>query len=174
MQLEPITSCSLADLGEHRQPLMAVDAGVSTRISQHRDVDISVSRNPGMHGTSSVRCSPQTEHSSDLALPANDSFVDKTDSAAPKPPEDLEKMARRRYQNPKPFKEGAFWWLLCWQDDFVNGVRTRKRKRIKLAPATMAAREARKVASEYISPLNHGLVSLGSATNFTEYVNSHI
>ena len=81
-------------------------------------------------------------------------------------------MARRRYQNPKPFKEGAFWWLLCWQDDFVNGVRTRKRKRIKLAPATMAAREARKVASEYISPLNHALVSLGSATNFTEYVNS--
>ena len=81
-------------------------------------------------------------------------------------------MARRRYQNPKPFKEGAFWWLLCWQDDFVDGVRTRKRKRVKLAPATMATREARKVASEYISPLNHGLVSLGSATNFTEYVNS--
>jgi integrase len=117
-------------------------------------------------------CSPQTEHSSDLALHANDTFVDKTDSAAPNPPEDLEKMARRRYQNPKPFKEGAFWWLLCWQDDFVNGVRTRKRKRIKLAPATMAAREARKVASEYISPLNQGLVSLGSATNFTEYVNN--
>jgi len=81
-------------------------------------------------------------------------------------------MARRRYQNPKPFKEGAFWWLLCWQDEFVNGARTRKRKRVKLAPATMAAREARKVASEYISPLNHGLVSLGSATNFTEFVNS--
>jgi integrase len=80
-------------------------------------------------------------------------------------------MARRKYQNPKPFKEGAFWWLLCWQDEFVNGVRTRKRKRVKLAPSTMAAREARKVASEYISPLNHGLVSLGSATNFTEYVN---
>jgi integrase len=80
-------------------------------------------------------------------------------------------MARRRYQNPKPFKEGAFWWLLCWQDDFVDGVRTRKRKRIKLAPATMPVREVKKVAAEFITPLNQGLVTLGSATNFSDYVN---
>ena len=163
MQLEP---------GEHRQPIRAVEADASTRIWQQTDVDVSGSPNPAMHGSPLVRFSPDTERAPDLAFPASDTSVGKTDSAAPNLREDLEKMARRRYQNPKPFKEGAFWWLLYWQDDFVGGVRTRKRKRVKLAPATMAAREARKVASEYISPLNHGLVSLGSATNFTEYVNS--
>lgn len=36
----------------------------------------------------------------------------------------------------------------------------------------MAAREARKVASEFLSPMNHGLVSLGSATSFAEFVNT--
>lgn len=104
------------------------------------------------------------------ALPGFGSVVSKTDSAAPGIREDLEKMARRRYQNPKPFKEGAFWWILCWQDEFVSGVRTRKRKRIKLAPATMPVREAKKVAAEHINPMNQGLVTLGSATNFKQYV----
>lgn len=120
-----------------------------------------VARPPSFSGKEPVR-----------ALPGSDTVVTKTDSVAPDPRKDLERMARRRYQNPKPFKEGAFWWLLYWQDEFANGVGTRKRKRVKLAPSTMAVREARKVASEYISPLNHGLVSLGSATNFTEYVNT--
>lgn len=127
----------------------------------------------GQHRNRSVaRPSTRLERKSVRVLPRFDRVVAKTDSVAPDPRKDLEKMARRRYQNPKPFKEGAFWWLLCWQDESVNGARTRKRKRVKLAPATMAVREARKVASEYISPLNHGLVSLGSATNFTEYVNT--
>ena len=49
MQLEPITSCSLADLGEHRKPFMAVGAGVSAEIPQHRDPGISLSRNPAVH-----------------------------------------------------------------------------------------------------------------------------
>lgn len=81
-------------------------------------------------------------------------------------------MARRRFQNPEPFKEGNFWWVLVWQDDFANGSRKRRRKRIKLAPVTMPLREAKKVAAEQINPLNQGLVTLGSATNFDEYVNS--
>jgi Phage integrase, N-terminal SAM-like domain len=79
-------------------------------------------------------------------------------------------MARRRYQKPTPFKEGAFWWMLCWQDEVVSGTRTRKRKRIKLAPAKMPFREVQKVADEHLSPLNLGLVTHGSATNFEEYV----
>jgi integrase len=81
-------------------------------------------------------------------------------------------MARRRCQQPEPFKEGSFWWLLIWQDESVNGKRARKRKRIKLAPATMPQREVKKVAAEHINPLNQGLVTLGSATNFNEYVNN--
>jgi hypothetical protein len=123
-------------------------------------------------GRSVVRPSTLPEPEPVRAFPRFDTFVAKTDSIAPDIRKDLEKMARRRYQNPKPFKEGAFWWLLLWQDEFVNGVRTRKRKRVKLAPATMAVREARKVAGEFTGPLNQGLVSLGSATNFTEYVSS--
>jgi hypothetical protein len=43
-------------------------------------------------------------------------------------------MARRRCQTSKPFKEGTLRWLLRWQDEFDSGVRTRKRKRVKLAP----------------------------------------
>jgi hypothetical protein len=54
---------------------------------------------------------------------------------------------------------------------YVAAQPCRKPKRVKLAPATMTAREGRKVASKYINPLNQGLVSLGSATNFIEYVN---
>lgn len=137
---------------ERSRRLVTVETGASIRTSRHGGISISVPH--------------------DLAISDSDTFVRKTDSAAPELREDLEKMARRRFQNPKPFKEGAFWWLLCWQDCFVNGVRTRKRKRVKLAPATMTAREAKKVASEYITPLNQGLGTLGSATNFTEYVNT--
>jgi hypothetical protein len=49
--------------------------------------------------------------------------------------EEIEKVARRRYQNPEPFVEGRFWWVLIRQDDVVNGKRTRRKKRVKLAPA---------------------------------------
>jgi len=101
-----------------------------------------------------------------------DTVLRETNPDAPSQRGELEKMARRRFQNPKPFKEGAFWWILCWQDEFVSGVRTRKRKRVKLALASMPLREANKVAAEHIGPLNQGLVTIGSATNFNEYVNS--
>jgi integrase len=93
-----------------------------------------------------------------------------TDSDVPDLRGEMERMAKRRYQRPKPFKEGAFWWLLCWQDEIANGVRTRKRKRVKLAPEKMPFREVQKVADEYLNPLNLGLVTYGSATNFSEYV----
>src|SRR5436190_22270038 len=49
--------------------------------------------------------------------------------------EDLEKMARRRFQAPTPKRVGRWWYLLYWQDEFENGRRIRKRKRMKLAPA---------------------------------------
>jgi len=60
--------------------------------------------------------------------------------------------------------------LLVWQDTFVGGVTTRKRRRIKLAPATMPEREVLKVAAEHLRPLNQGLESIGSAVNFGFYV----
>ena len=79
-------------------------------------------------------------------------------------------MARRRYQDPKPKREGRWWYLLFRQDTVENGKRTRKRKREKLAPATMPEREVRKIAAELLRPLNQGLIAAGSAIRFADYV----
>jgi integrase len=81
-----------------------------------------------------------------------------------------EQMARRRFQSPKPFKEGKHWYLRIWQDEAANGARTRKRQRLKLAPVTTAEREVKKIAAEMLRPVNQGLVTVGSAVNFSEFV----
>jgi len=60
--------------------------------------------------------------------------------------------------------------MLVWQDVFRDGVLTRKRKRVKLARATMPEREVLKEAAKHLEPLNQGLESIGSATNFAFYV----
>lgn len=79
-------------------------------------------------------------------------------------------MARRRFQNPKPKVEGNWWVLYYWQDEFINGERGRRKKREKLALATMREREVRKIASEFLRPINQGLVNIGSATTFSDFV----
>jgi hypothetical protein len=84
--------------------------------------------------------------------------------------EGYETMARRRFQDPKPHREGNWWYIFAWQDAFINGRRTRKRKRIKLAPATLPERGVRKIAAETLRPLNQGLVSVGSATKFLDFL----
>jgi integrase len=84
--------------------------------------------------------------------------------------EDTEKMARRRFQNPQPKRVGKWWYLLLWLDLFLAGKRIRKRKRIRLAPATMPEREVKKIAAEYLRPLNQGLAPIGAAVGFGEYV----
>ena len=84
--------------------------------------------------------------------------------------EDFEKMARRRFQKPKPVRRGQWWTLLLWKDCFVGTECKRKRYRVRLASATMSEREVLKVAEEHLRPLNQGLESIGSATNFRHYV----
>jgi integrase len=79
-------------------------------------------------------------------------------------------MARRRFQNPKPFCEGNWWWVNPWQDEFHAGRLERKRKRMKVCPAEMPEREAAKMAAEMMRPMNQGLQTIGSATRFAEYV----
>jgi integrase len=81
-------------------------------------------------------------------------------------------MARRRYQKPSPRKEGQQWVLYYWDDEFSNGERSRKKKRHVLGPASMPEREAEKVRDEFLRPLNQGLVTIGSATKFGDYVQS--
>jgi integrase len=84
--------------------------------------------------------------------------------------ENFEKMARRRCQNPKPVVRGQWWVLPYWQDEFVDGRRVRKRKRARLAPANKPKAEVKKIALEFLRPLNQGLDSLGSAISFEDYV----
>ena len=83
---------------------------------------------------------------------------------------DFERMARRRFQNPKPVRRGQWWTLRVWKDTFTEGKHHRTRERVRLAPATMGVREVQKVADEYLRPLNQGLETIGSATNFRSYV----
>jgi integrase len=84
--------------------------------------------------------------------------------------EDFEKMARRRFQDPKPVWRGHWWTLLLWRDHLVGAEYVRKRERVRLAPGSMPEREVLKIAAEHLRPLNQGLEAIGSATNFTHYV----
>jgi len=87
-------------------------------------------------------------------------------------PEELEAMARRRYQHPTPFKRGRWWYIRPLVDVFANGQHERKQKRIRLAPTTMSVREVEKIADEKLRPVNQGLESIGSAMQFAEYVST--
>jgi len=81
-------------------------------------------------------------------------------------------MARRRYQDPKPKREGNWWYVRIREDVFDGGARTRKLKRVKLAPAETPEREVKKIAAEILRPVNQGLITVGSATGFNQYVQS--
>ena len=67
-------------------------------------------------------------------------------------------------------RRGHWWTLLVWKDHFVGAERKRKRERVRLAPSTMSEREVLKIAAEHLRPLNQGLESIGSATNFNHYI----
>jgi hypothetical protein len=75
-------------------------------------------------------------------------------------------MARRRFQDPKPRRRGDWWTIQVRQDVFVDGKLRRSNRRVRLAPATMLEREVRKVAAEYLRPLNQEMQNIGSATRF--------
>jgi integrase len=76
-------------------------------------------------------------------------------------------MARRRFQSPKPFKEGQFWWLRVWDTNLAG---SRKRQRIKLATADAPMREVQKIAEDKLRPVNQGLILTGSAMTFGDFV----
>src|SRR5438477_5223354 len=89
---------------------------------------------------------------------------------APISPQEMERMAKRRFQDPKPQRRGAWWTMRVWRDEFVDGKHVRKQQRVRLAAATVPQREVKKIATEYLRPLNQGLESLGSATNFEHFI----
>jgi integrase len=83
---------------------------------------------------------------------------------------DFQRMTKRRFQDPKPFREGNWWWINPWQDVITKGGLTRRRKRMKVAPADLSAREAQKIAAEMLRPMNQGFEPIGSVTQFRTYV----
>lgn len=85
---------------------------------------------------------------------------------------EFEEMARRRFQDPQPKREGKWWYLRVWEDVFIDGARTRRRQRIKLARASTPEREVKKIAAEMLRPINQGLITVGAAVNFNEYVDT--
>src|SRR6267378_8655571 len=89
---------------------------------------------------------------------------------APISPQEMERMAKRRFQNPRPERRGAWWTMRVWRDEFIDGKHVRKQQRVRLAAVTVSEREVKKIATEHLRPLNQGLESLGSATNFEHYI----
>jgi integrase len=83
--------------------------------------------------------------------------------------EALEKMARRRFQRPSPKKRGAWWTIRYRQDVYVDGKLKRIQREVRIAPASINQREAAKIADERLMPMNQGIESHGSATNFRKW-----
>ena len=81
-------------------------------------------------------------------------------------------MARRRYQNPEPFRRGRWWIVRVWRDEFIQGKLVRKQKWERLGPATSSDREILKIRDEHLRPMNQGLDSLLSSTTFEHYVDT--
>ncbi len=85
---------------------------------------------------------------------------------------DFERMARRRHQSPKPFREGNYWWIkrvdqrFCWrraaEKTEANQVGTLQHE---------GAGGAEDRGRTSAAPINQSLESIGSATNFATYVN---
>jgi integrase len=83
------------------------------------------------------------------------------------PSKGFETMARRRFQSPKPFKEGQYWWLRIWDTNLAG---SRKRQRIRLATVDMPVREVQKIAEEKLRPVNQGLILTGSAMKTGDFL----
>src|SRR5262249_37027610 len=83
---------------------------------------------------------------------------------------DFQQIAKHRFQQPTPFRDGAWWWIRPWIDDFSGGKHTRKQKRMKVARAHVSEREAKRLAAELLRPMNQGLETIGSAMSFGAYV----
>jgi integrase len=109
-------------------------------------------------------------HNSQMTAPPKRVIVLPEANSSPPLKGDFERMAKRRFQDPKPFREGNWWWINPRQDVITKGGLARKRKRMKVASADVSAREAQKIAAEMLQPMNQGLELIGSATQFRTYV----
>jgi Phage integrase, N-terminal SAM-like domain len=79
-------------------------------------------------------------------------------------------MARRRYQHPVPERHGKWWTLRVYRDHHIGNQRVRRQDRIRLGPSSLPAQEIKKVADEYLRPMNQNLAGVGAALTFGGYV----
>lgn len=85
------------------------------------------------------------------------------------PMEELEQLARRRYQKPKPEIHGKYWTIVVRKDEFRDGKLVRTRERVRLALASEPERKVLKLRDAHVNPLNTELPNIGSATNFQQF-----
>lgn len=95
-------------------------------------------------------------------------IVSTANSGVP-PMEELEAMARRRFQDPTLEVHGKYWTIVVRKDQFLNGKMVRRRERVRLALASEPERKVLKLKQQYMVPLNKGLPNVGSATNFQRF-----
>ena len=89
-------------------------------------------------------------HNTPPNQPEERGIVSQASFDRPSPRGDFEAMARRRFQDPRLELVGEWYEIRVYEDEYVNGRRIRKRKRVKLAPASMPIREVQKVRAEYL------------------------
>lgn len=75
-------------------------------------------------------------------------------------------MAKRRFQNPKPKREGGWWYIRPRQEKSGGG---RELVRVKLARSSKGLREVQKIARDYLRTVNDGLEA-GAACSLNEFV----
>jgi integrase len=86
---------------------------------------------------------------------------------------ELERMARRRFQEPEPELIGNWWYIRVRKDYIEDGERVRRQHREKLCSASKKIREVKRIAAEYLLSINQGLQNVGGGMNFTEYIDKH-
>jgi integrase len=84
----------------------------------------------------------------------------------------MERMRRRRFQNPKPKVRGNWWELRVWKEEYVDGRLVRKRAYIKLAAADKGERQVLKLAAAELNKLNLGLLD-NAAIPFENFVEEY-
>src|ERR1700739_4054087 len=84
---------------------------------------------------------------------------------------EIDAMARRRYQNPKPKRHGNQWRILVWKDVFKNGSWSRERMPHVLGAVNeIGFREAQQRAATVLDPLNLQPRNPGVAVTFRTFV----
>src|SRR5437588_2193911 len=82
-----------------------------------------------------------------------------------------ERMSRRRFQDPTPEKHGKYWVIVVRKDVFRNGKLVRARERVRLALASETGeRKAKRIASEYMQPINRGMETPVAAVLYNHYI----